>query len=191
MAQELVEDPVGRQRYAFRRASDEEGDEVLQVDLWIDPGGDVPPHRHPRLEERFEVVEGEMTFTLGRKRRRVAPGESAVVPAGARHAFRNSGGATAYMRVEVQPPMEQQELLEDFAAVARAGYLARLGPLRFPRSPRGLLQVALLTRYYRESETAVILTPPPALQRLIVDPLARLAERRGYTARGFARASTG
>jgi quercetin dioxygenase-like cupin family protein len=181
MAEQLVEDPVARTRYAFRRFADDDGTEVLRVELWVDPGGEAPPHHHPRHEERFEVLEGEMTFTLGRSEQMVGPGESVIAPAGVRHAFRNSGEATVHMRADCRPPMQMEALLSDFAAAGRAGYLGRLGSLRFPKGLGGLLQVALLTRHYRQNETMVALVPPPLVQRLLLDPFARLAKRRGYS----------
>ena len=185
MAGPQVEDPAGRQRYAFERSTDDRGAEILYVDVWVDPGGAVPAHSHPRHEERFEVLEGEMTFTVGRQEVRAGAGDSAVVPAGMRHAFRNSGSATAHMRVAVEPPMRLQEFLEDFAALARAGLLGGRGAMRFPKGLKGLLQVSLLTRDYREDETTLVLSPPPTVQRVFMDPLARIAERRGYPASGL------
>src|SRR3954447_1514738 len=46
----LIEDPVLRQRYSFERR-----DDVLIVDVWVDPGGGVTPHVHPAMEEHFRV----------------------------------------------------------------------------------------------------------------------------------------
>src|ERR671930_513679 len=37
----LIEDPVLRQRYSFERR-----DDVLIVDMWVDPGGGVTPHAY-------------------------------------------------------------------------------------------------------------------------------------------------
>ena len=42
----MVEDPVRRQRYGFRPLEDG----GVELDLEVDPGGDVPPHLHPRRE---------------------------------------------------------------------------------------------------------------------------------------------
>ena len=50
----MVEDPVRRQRYAFTPLEDG----GVELDLEVDPGGDVPPHLHPRQTERFELLEG-------------------------------------------------------------------------------------------------------------------------------------
>jgi hypothetical protein len=34
--------------------------------MWVDPGGGVPPHVHPSMEERFEVLSGELSLLDGR-----------------------------------------------------------------------------------------------------------------------------
>jgi quercetin dioxygenase-like cupin family protein len=171
-------DPVARQRYRFRRETNEDGGEVLHVEGWVDPGGAVPPHVHPAHEERFHVIEGELEITAGRKKVRTGPGESVVAPVGIRHAFRNRGSVPAHMRVEVEPPMELQESIEDFAALGREGYMTRVGPAVFPKGLGGLIRAAMLLERYRD--TTLVLSPPRFVQRLLIPRLARLGERRGY-----------
>src|SRR3954463_13405997 len=72
MASEFVEDPVLRQRYRFSRDG-----EVLRVEVWAEPGSSVPEHFHPLLEERWQVVEGEVTFRVAGHARRAGPGDRA------------------------------------------------------------------------------------------------------------------
>ena len=184
MADAETYDPIARARYSFRTETGTDGTEIQHVEAWVEPGGGVPPHIHPNYEERFEVLEGEMTFTVGREKRRAGAGEVAVVPPGTRHAFANRSARTAHMRVRARPASDLREFLEDIAALGRAGYIARLGPLQLPRTPRAALQLSLLLREYRPQ--TLILMPPPLLQRLLMNPLARLAERRGYEGPGVA-----
>lgn len=174
MAEDLVVDPIGRQRYVFTPAAD--GD-ALHVEGWVDPGGSVPPHVHPVQEERFRVLEGEMELTVGRDKVRAGAGESAVVPPQTRHAFACAGSATAHFTVDVTPGGDLAGFLADFAAAGRAGYLVKLGPATLPKTPKGLLAVCALLRHHR-AET-VLLSPPLAVQRILMDPLAGLGERRG------------
>jgi quercetin dioxygenase-like cupin family protein len=171
-----VEDPVGRQRLAFEQVEDEHGDQVLLVEVWVDPGGDVPPHIHPHVEERFLVLDGEVTFTAGRGKRRATAGETVVVPKGTRHAFRNTGTTEAHMRVRVRPPGDLEEYLTAVAALGSEGHVARLGPLRVPRGLAGIVRSAEVLR--RGREHTLVLMPPPVVQRLLMDPLARRAAKR-------------
>jgi quercetin dioxygenase-like cupin family protein len=180
----LVVDPVLRQRLSFRRSVAEDGTEVLEVEAWVDPGGGVPPHVHPSMEERFEVLSGRMDFLAGRGWRTASAGETVVVPGGTRHAYRNKGTETAHMVCRATPPSTLQEFLEDAAGLARAG---KLTGNALPKSPSALLQAAVMAHRYRDM---VVLgfppMPPGPLQRLLIPPLARLGERRGYKAGSFA-----
>lgn len=177
MEERIVVDPVLRQRYKFSRTSDEEG-EVLRVEFWVDPGGGVTPHVHPAVEERFEVLAGRPSFLSGRKWSQAAPGETVLVPAGVRHAYRNDSDEEAHVVCDARPPSLLQEFLEDAAALNRAGKLTRHA---LPKSPSAALQAVAMAHHYREM---VVLgfppAPPPLVQRLLFPPLARLAERRGY-----------
>jgi quercetin dioxygenase-like cupin family protein len=183
MEERVIEDPVLAQRYIFRRAVAQDGREVLQVEAWVDPGGGVLiPHIHPRMEERFEVLSGDVRFLVGRKRVRASTGDQAVVAPGVRHGYRNTGNVQAHIMCEASPPdAELQQFLEDAAGLGRAGKFTKRG---IPTSFSGLLQGAILIDHYREM--VVFLSPPRFLQRLFVGPLARLGERRGYRAGKFA-----
>jgi quercetin dioxygenase-like cupin family protein len=140
----LIEDPVMKQRLRFQPAED--GDAVL-VEMWVEPGGGVPPHVHPSMEERFEVISGELSFLSGRKWQTAAPGETVVVPAGTRHAYRNSGDGPAHGICRASPPQSLQEFLEEAAAMAREGKITRHG---VPKSPGALLRVLRLALRHRK-----------------------------------------
>lgn len=184
MDQRVVEDPLLRQRLSFRRTVGEDGDEILHVEMWVDPGGGVPPHIHPAMEERFEVLAGRPSFLAGRKWRTASPGDTVVVPAGVRHAYRNTGDGVAHVLCNARPPSLLQEFLEDAAALGRAGKLTRHA---LPKTPGALLQAAVMAHHYREMVVLLFPPmPPPAIQRLLVPALARLGERRGYKAGHFA-----
>ena len=57
---------------------------------YCDPGLGAPMHIHA-VEEVLEVVEGTAEISLGEESRIVTANQSVVVPAGARHGFRNVG----------------------------------------------------------------------------------------------------
>jgi quercetin dioxygenase-like cupin family protein len=180
MSQQVVEDPTLRQRLTFRRSVDEDGSEVLHVEAWVDPGGGVPPHVHPAMEERFEVLAGRLSFLAGKKWRTAGPGETVIVPAGVRHAYRNRENETAHVVCQVRPPSRLQEFLEDAAALGRAGKLSRHG---LPKSLDGLLKAAAMAHHYSDMTTfGFPPLPPRAIQRLTFPFLARLGERRGFRA---------
>jgi quercetin dioxygenase-like cupin family protein len=177
---EWIEDPVLRQRLSFSRAADEDGSEVLHIDTWIDPGGGVTPHIHPAMEERFEVLAGTMSFLSGKKWVSAGPGETVTVPPGTRHAYRNKSDAEAHMVCHARPPSSLQEFLEDAVRLSNSGGLSGLA---IPKTPRALLEGLVMAHAYRDMVTLLFPPlPPPAIQRLIVPPLARLGARRGIRA---------
>jgi quercetin dioxygenase-like cupin family protein len=174
----LTEDPVLRMRSRFWRTMDD-GHEVLNVESWVDPGGGVTPHIHPAMEERFDVLGGRPEFLAGRRWEESRPGDTVIVPAGTRHAFRNRGGDVAHFVCHATPPSTLQEFLEDAAGLSRAGGITRRA---LPRSLDGLLQAAVMAHHYRDMVTLLAPLPPPAIQRLVIPPLARAGERRGFRA---------
>ncbi|HET8873864.1 MAG TPA: cupin domain-containing protein [Gaiellaceae bacterium] len=176
MDERIVVDPVLRQRLRFERTTDADGGDVLHVETWVDPGGGVTPHRHPAMEERFEVLAGEPTFLAGRAWSTASSGETVVVPAGTRHAYRNRGAETVHMVCHVRPPSSLQEFLEEVAALARDGKISRRG---LPTSYGALLEAAALAQRHRAMVTLLFPPmPPPFIQRLLFPLLTRLGGRR-------------
>jgi mannose-6-phosphate isomerase-like protein (cupin superfamily) len=166
MTGQLLDDPLFHQRYGFSRDGD-----VLRVEIWTEPGGGVlAEHMHPKLEERYEVLDGEVTFRVDRKLRRAGPGERLVVPPGARHSFENTGEGVAHLVVEADPALELRESIEAGVKLAETVKLTASGK---PRGLRALVEAAALARRYRE--TVVLSSPPPAMQRLLFPLLGRFA----------------
>jgi quercetin dioxygenase-like cupin family protein len=161
---DYVHDPNRRQRYAFSR----DGENLL-VEVWVQPGGDVPTHYHPSLEERWTVLEGEVRFKVGRRKVAAGPGDELVGPPGIKHSFKNVGDREAHVRAEIRPALDLQEFLEEAAALARAGKYTRRN---IPTGPRAALEVAEFADRYRD--TTVVSQPPPFVQRLLAGLQRRL-----------------
>jgi quercetin dioxygenase-like cupin family protein len=172
---DVIHDPARRQRYVFRRTAVDTGGELLEAEVWAEPEGDVPEHVHPSQEERFEVLSGNVTFRLEGVRRRAAQGETLVVPPGTRHSFVNDGEVEAHLIVQIRPALELQEFLEAAAGLARARKITRGGA---PRSPRALIELAMLARHFRSC--TYLARPPVAMQNAMTAPLAALGRALGY-----------
>jgi mannose-6-phosphate isomerase-like protein (cupin superfamily) len=181
---QIVHDPVFQHRLRFSDTTDEHGNPAVLCEMWVDPGGGVPPHVHPRMEERFTVVEGRAEFLFGRRWVGRDAGETVVIPAGTRHAYRNGGSVVAHVRCIATPPDPAlQGFLTDAAVLSRNGRITKLG---IPKGVKGWLQGAvLLDAYGGMVEMSFPPAPPRLLQRLVMPPLARLAKRRGIQAGQF------
>jgi quercetin dioxygenase-like cupin family protein len=167
----IIDNPVTGERIAFLS---NDGDR-LAFELELAADGRVPgAHVHPEQEERFHVLEGTMKFRLGLRKIVAGPGETVVVPAGAKHKFANGGDSTARVRVEVEPALDMQALLVTTAELAHEGKVLRSG------MPKPLHLALFVERFRREVRAPF---PPAWMVRVLMAPLAALARRRGHAER--------
>jgi quercetin dioxygenase-like cupin family protein len=164
--------------YTFlQRAQDTEG-ALLQL-LWsARPGGRVGEHVHPVQEERFSVVEGELTVSLRGEEMIVPAGEDVAVPPGARHFFANRGSVPVTAVLELRPALRMEQVFETLAGLAREGKARKDG---LPRNP---FQLAVFAAEFAEEIRGA--RPPYPVQRAVLPPLAalgRLLGLRGYDPR--------
>jgi quercetin dioxygenase-like cupin family protein len=165
----VIADPVTGQRIIFRDRSSQH----VAGELFVSPGGFVPPHVHASQWERFEGVSGELRFSLGFRKRTVRAGEAVVVQPGTPHALRNLGPDTAHFLIELSPPRRGEEGLRALFGLQRDG---RVRVTRFAARP--LLQVAVLFDEYLEEVHLPVV--PVAFQRVAFRALAGIGRRRGY-----------
>ena len=159
-----IHDPVHRARYTF-----EPDGENLYVDTWLEPGGGLPPHLHPRQEEHWSVVEGEVRFQLGHEKRVIGPEDGAmIVKPGTVHGLESVSDREVHLRCHVLPARDLQAFLEESAAAAREGLFMRGG---IPKSLRGARWAARFLKRYRED--VVMTFPPRFVQSAMVAVFAR------------------
>jgi quercetin dioxygenase-like cupin family protein len=177
MTDRVVVDPTLGHKLAFRSEPDEDGIEVSRIEMWVEPGGGVPPHVHPSIEESFTVLDGVAELLSGRSWRPAGPGETVVVAPGTRHAYRNRGEEIAHVVCIAKPASASlEEFLTEAAELNRRGLLSKAG---LPKRPAAILPAVALAHRHREMVTLGFPLPPAPVQRLLFPPLARLAERRG------------
>ena len=167
--------PVTGERIVFRQRSRDTGGELMEMSLYLAPGGFIAaPHVHPNQEERFQVEGAPVMFRVAGKQRLYQPGEMAVVPAGVPHVWWNPSDQEAATLVQFRPALDTETFFETFFGLARDGKVGRNG---LPNP----LQMSVLARGY----TREMALPPPA--QWILGPLsvvmAPLARALGYRAR--------
>jgi quercetin dioxygenase-like cupin family protein len=168
---QTLENPVTGERFTFTHTAASTGGELLAFDFALRPGGAVPiPHVHPIQTERFEVVDGRMSFRVGLRKIEAGPGDVIEVAPGVAHSFANAGDDEARLHVEVRPALAMEEMFAEVVAMARAGRMNRRG------MPRNLLELATLARNYDQEAHAPLMTV--RLQRLLLAPLVFLGRHR-------------
>ena len=161
-----IQDPIHRVSYSFAREA-----ENLWVHTWLEDGGHLPEHFHPSLEERWETLDGKVRVKLDGIWRDLVPEDGPVVVApNVRHELANTSGREARLRTEVIPAGRLEEFLTESARAAREGlYNER----NLPTSFRGAVWLAAFAQRFRDE--TVMTSPPPAVQRVVLPLVARLA----------------
>jgi quercetin dioxygenase-like cupin family protein len=166
----VIENPHTGERIVIRQSGAETGGELLVFDVFLQQGGHVPArHVHPRQEERFSVIEGQVRFRVGRRNILACQGDTLVVSSGTPHWFGNYGRTVAHLRVEVRPALRMEELF------ATAVHGSAPGAAWWSR----LLNLVLIPLdFQRELAVPIV---PQALMTRVLTPLAWLRLRLGAT----------
>jgi quercetin dioxygenase-like cupin family protein len=171
-AGQTIVNPVSGETLTFIRTAADTGGELLEVELTLTPDGHVPgAHVHPEQEERFEVLEGRMSFRMGLRKITAQAGDVVVVPAGKVHRFANAGEGVVRARVQVTPALDMEKLFETTTELAHEGNVTSTG---MPKP----LHLALFVQRFRREVRAPF--PPAPIVRATLAPLAAIARRRGH-----------
>ena len=131
---DTLTNPVTGEVIRFVKAAADTGGEYVLVEVVVAPNGAVAAaHVHPYQAETFEILEGEITFQLGKQRLVAHAGQSIRVAPGVAHKFWNDGETDARFRTEVRPALQFESLVETMFALANDGKTNRKGmpnPLR-------------------------------------------------------------
>jgi quercetin dioxygenase-like cupin family protein len=169
----VIENPLSGERITIPAAQADAS--VLEWELELAPGGRVPStHAHPRQEECFTMLAGQLRFRIAGRRVLAGPGDVVLVPPGTVHHFANPGRSPARVAVRTSPALSMAELLDTAAAMARDQHAAAR---RLPRP----LELALFMRDFAPEVRAPYV--PAALAGAVIRPAAWLAGRLGLDAR--------
>jgi len=160
---EHVRDPVSRVRMGFQP----EGENLI-VDVWLEPEGGLPPHFHPKQEERWSVVEGQAAFRIGAVEKVIEPADGEiVVEPGTVHGLKSVDDDEAHLRCLAVPALRLQEFLVESARAGEEGLFTSRG------LPRGLRGARWAARFLKEyGDETVFVSPPRIVQRALIALLA-------------------
>ena len=172
-AGDVLENPNSGERIVFRKTAQDTDGELLRFDFFVKPDGFAPPrHVHAQVEERIELVSGNLGYYLGGEEGTMGPGESVILPTDVAHTFWNDGDEMAHFIVDIRPALNMEMLFETIFGLYRDGKTNKRG---FP----SLLQNVVLAREY----DGYLPGPPIALQRVFLAAAAPVAKLLGYRAR--------
>ena len=170
---DTVEHPVTGERITFLETSTETGGEYATLELRVRPHGFVAAlHVHPIAQESFEIRSGTFTFVVDGEERQVRAGDGATVPAGAAHAWWNSGDEEGVAIVEFRPGWKTEEFFESFFGLAQDGKVNPKTGL-----PNVLWLAAIFGAYH---DFGYIAKPPLFVQRAVFTPLGAVTRLLSY-----------
>src|SRR5581483_1149284 len=174
-AGDVLDDPATGSRLVFLRTAAETAGELLEYELTFVPGGfSARNHLHPLQSELHEVLDGSLGLVVGGRERRLAAGDAVTVPPATQHRIFATQTEPLRARFLLQPALESEVLLETLFGLARDGKVGRSG------NPSPLSLAVIFGEFAKLGRPP---SPPPAVQRALLAPLAWLGRRRGYRAR--------
>ena len=153
--------------YVVRQPAAETGGDVVEMEFVL-PSGCVPPppHVHRSQVEDYEVLEGSFEVVIDGRWRTLTVGESASVPVGALHTFRNRSGEVVRVRNWHRPALRFEQFIERTCRVLRAADVKR------KRDPRVFLYLSMVMLDFEDTLIAT-----RTRDRVPMQALAWLARR--------------
>jgi quercetin dioxygenase-like cupin family protein len=135
--------------YIVRHPAAESDGAFVEMDFVL-PSGCVPPppHVHPHQVETYEVMAGRLEVVVDGQWRTLTAGESASVPVGALHTFRNRFGETVRVRNRHTPAMGFEDFIERTCRTLRSAGVTR------KRDPRVAVYLSMVMLDYDDTQRA-------------------------------------
>lgn len=154
-------------RWEILESSDDTEGGRFETRMRIDEPGQLPPHKHPKATESYEVVAGTLHVLAGDRWIELAPGQSHQVSPGTPHAFRTEG-SVELINVH-KPAMRYETYFRRFHALK-----VERGVEMPPRSFEGFVLLGMLQAAY---EPEFIGVRPP---QIVYRALAGIGRLLGY-----------
>jgi quercetin dioxygenase-like cupin family protein len=173
-AGDTIENPVTGERLVFTKTSAETNGEYVLFECLVKPSGFVAAaHVHPFQQERFQILEGSVTFRIDGQELPTTAGDAILIPAGRSHQFWNAGGEEARFACEVRPALQFEQLIETMFSLAQAGKTNKRG------MPNPLRLAVIAKAHF---DTVRLPFPPAWMQRVGLALGAPLGSMLGYRA---------
>jgi quercetin dioxygenase-like cupin family protein len=150
--------------YVLAREAAETGGASVEMEFVLPPGSVSPPlHVHPGQVERFEVIEGSFDLVVDGSWHTLGTGESASVPIGVAHTFKNRSDEVVRVRNWHEPALRFEDYIErNHVTLRRAG-------VKSGRDPRVPIYLSMIIFEFEET-----LRPARRRERIPMRALAGL-----------------
>ena len=170
---DVLQNPATGEQLRFAKAAADTNGEYVVVEATVAPDGQVAAaHLHPYQTETFEVLEGEVTFKVGRKKVVAKAGETLVVKPGTAHKFWNAGSVDARFRCEVRPALQFEQLIETMFSLAQDGKTNKKG------MPNPFRLAVIADAHFDTAQLPVV---PAWMQKAALAVGAPLGKAMGYS----------
>ncbi|HKR98851.1 MAG TPA: cupin domain-containing protein [Candidatus Dormibacteraeota bacterium] len=151
--------------------SADSGGELLEVSAEWTPASHKPlVHSHPKQDEHFEILEGELTVKLDGERHVLKAGDSFDVPRGTKHSMWNSGSVPTRATWQVRPALGTEDFWANVHSQRAAGHTGKGGMINMPAA------AVVLSEFPDEFEPEI----PGAVRKPAFAVLRVWARLRGY-----------
>lgn len=150
--------------YAVTKAATDTGGEYVEMEFTLPPKSiSPPPHVHAELTEEYVVTEGALDVMIEGEWQTLTPGQSASVPPGALHTFKNRTSGTVRTRNVHRPPARFEDYIEHIHDLLEARGITSA------RDPRVPIYLSMVMLQYPDT-----LAPGRAPERIGIKAMAGL-----------------
>jgi quercetin dioxygenase-like cupin family protein len=144
--------------YEVTKSTAETNGERVEMEFTLPPGSvSPPPHVHHGLIEDYEVIQGSFDVMVDGEWRTLGPGDSASVPEGALHTFKNRSDEVHH------PAARFEDYIEHIHGLMQARGITK------GKDPRIPVYLSMLMLEYPET-----LAPGRSRERIMLNTLARV-----------------
>jgi quercetin dioxygenase-like cupin family protein len=174
-AGQVIRNPVTGETTEFFVTSADSGGKLLQIEMTADPKAiGASEHVHPKITERYEMLEGRLHVRMHGMDYAVAAGEKFEIPRATPHSFWNADDERARVRVTFEPAGTFEFFMEKIYALAREG---KVNQKSRPKNP---LQAAVIGQKYIDD--IALARPALWVQRILYAVAAPIGRLFGYRA---------
>jgi mannose-6-phosphate isomerase-like protein (cupin superfamily) len=157
-------------RFVIVESAANSGGGRIEFEITMAPGAMGPPkHFHPRQEESWRVLEGELAVFVDTGWRTLRAGESLSIPPATVHTLRNHSSGAVVFRDVHEPALDFQQYIEELHAQTAAGKITSR------MTPSTLIHGAMVLRRHRTTQLSA-----SRMQRLGETVLSLVGRALGY-----------